>query len=160
MTAMTSSTAGPGWARTAGGDDGRRRRERAPRRTQFDRGGGGGASRDHDRIAASVAAGQTLLAGHATVLRSQPHYCDVTPPGIDKGRLVDILAQRLAVSRHEIAVLGDMGNDVEMFRRAGLAIAMGNATPEVKALSQAVTLANDADGFAAAIEQYILDDAA
>jgi len=115
-----------------------------------------GASRDHDRIAAAVAHGQEQLRGQATVLRSQPYYCDITPPGIDKGRLVELLAARLAVPREEIAVLGDMGNDVEMFRRAGFAIAMGNATPEVKALANVVTLSNDADGFAAAIDRYIL----
>jgi Cof subfamily protein (haloacid dehalogenase superfamily) len=119
-----------------------------------------GASRDHDRIAACVAAGRSALAGRATVLRSQPYYCDVTPPGIDKGRLVDLLARRLAVAREEVAVLGDMGNDVEMFSRAGLAIAMGNATPEVKALSHKVTASNDADGFAAAVDRYILGDEA
>jgi hydroxymethylpyrimidine pyrophosphatase-like HAD family hydrolase len=48
-----------------------------------------------------------------------------------------------------------MGNDVEMFRRAGFAIAMGNATPEVKALAQAVTSSNDENGFAAAIDLYL-----
>ena len=117
-----------------------------------------GASKDHDRIAAVVAAGQAALRGRASVMRSQAYYCDVTPPGIDKGRLVDLLAERLAVPREEIAVLGDMGNDVEMFRRAGFPIAMGNATPEVKALAQAITLSNDEDGFAVAIERHILGD--
>jgi Cof subfamily protein (haloacid dehalogenase superfamily) len=117
-----------------------------------------GASRDHDRVAASVAAGQATLPGRATVARSQPYYCDVTPPGINKGRLVDLLAERLGVQREKIAVLGDAGNDVEMFARGGFAIAMGNATPEVKALAQATTLANDEDGFAAAVERYILGD--
>jgi hypothetical protein len=115
-----------------------------------------GASKDHDRIATAVSVGQNALRGRATVLRSQPYYCDVTPPGIDKGRLVDLLSERLVVPRDEIAVLGDMGNDVQMFSRAGFAIAMGNATPEVKALAQAVTLSNDEDGFAAAIDRYIL----
>ena len=115
-----------------------------------------GASKDYDRIATAVSAGRDELRERATVLRSQPFYCDVTPPGIDKGRLVDLLAERLAVPRAEIAVLGDMSNDVEMFRRAGFAIAMGNATSEVKALAQAVTLSNDDDGFAAAIDRYIL----
>ena len=91
-------------------------------------------------------------------MRSQAYYCDVTPPGIDKGRLVDLLAERLAVPQEEIAVLGDMGNDVEMFRRAGFAIAMGNATPDVKALAQAITLSNDEDGFAVAIERHVLGD--
>ncbi|HTV45994.1 MAG TPA: Cof-type HAD-IIB family hydrolase [Stellaceae bacterium] len=115
-----------------------------------------GASKDHARVAKAVAAGQAALRGRATVLQSQPYYCDVTPPGIDKGRLVDLLAARLAITREEIAVLGDMGNDVEMFRRAGFPIAMGNATPEVKALARAVTASNDEDGFALAIEQHIL----
>jgi len=49
-----------------------------------------------------------------------------------------------------------MGNDVEMFARAGFAIAMGNATPEIKAKADAVTLGNDEDGFAVAIERYAL----
>jgi len=116
-----------------------------------------GASKDHDRIATAVAMGQDTLNDRATVLRSQAYYCDVTPPGIDKGRLVDLLAQRLGAPREEIAVLGDMGNDVQMFGRAGFAIAMGNATPEVKAMAEVVTLSNDEDGFAAAIDRYILD---
>ncbi len=116
-----------------------------------------GASKDHERIAAAVASGQSALHGRATVMCSQAYYCDVTPPGIDKGRLVDLLADRLAVPRDEIAVLGDMGNDVQMFARAGFAIAMGNATPEVKALAQATTSTNDEDGFALAIERYILN---
>jgi hypothetical protein len=115
-----------------------------------------GASKEHDRIAKCVATGQANLAGRATVTRSQPYYCDITPPGIDKGRLVDLLAERLGVPRNEIAVLGDMGNDVQMFARAGFAIAMGNATPEVKALAQAVSSSNDEDGFAEAVERYIL----
>ncbi len=117
-----------------------------------------GASKDHDRIGDCVLAGSAALKGQATVVRSQPYYCDVTPPGIDKGRLVDLLSHRLGVPRAEIAVLGDMGNDVEMFAHAGFAIAMGNATPEVAALAQARTLSNAEDGFAAAIDRYILSD--
>jgi hydroxymethylpyrimidine pyrophosphatase-like HAD family hydrolase len=62
------------------------------------------------------------------------------------------------VPRVEIAVLGDMGNDVEMFRRAGFPIATGNATPEVKALAQATSLSSDEDGFAVAMERHILGD--
>lgn len=115
-----------------------------------------GASKDHDRVATAVAVGQTALQGRATVLRSQAYYCDVTPPGIDKGRLVDLLAERLGAPRQEILVLGDMGNDIEMFARAGFTIAMGNATPEIKARADAVTLGNDEDGFAVAIERYVL----
>jgi hydroxymethylpyrimidine pyrophosphatase-like HAD family hydrolase len=117
-----------------------------------------GASKDHDRIATAVAAGQSALRGRATALRSQAYYCDVTPPDVDKGRLVDLLAERLGVAREDIAVLGDMGNDAQMFARAGFAVAMGNATPEIKALAHAVTLSNDEDGFALAIERHILGE--
>ena len=115
-----------------------------------------GVSHDHARVAECEAAARLALGSEATVARSQPYYCDVTPPGIDKGRLVLLLAERLRAPREKIAVLGDMGNDAEMFRQAGFAIAMGNAAPEIKALAQATTLSNDEDGFAAAIERYIL----
>ena len=118
-----------------------------------------GASDDYDRVALVERAMQQALAGRATAGRSQLYYCDVIPPGINKGRIVDLLAARLGVPREAIAVLGDMENDLEMFARAGFAIAMGNAAPEVKALAQATTLPNDEDGFAVAIERYILADA-
>jgi Cof subfamily protein (haloacid dehalogenase superfamily) len=117
-----------------------------------------GPSDDHDRIARITALLQQALAGRANVARSQGYYCDVIPPGIDKGRLIALLAQRLGVPREEILVLGDMENDLEMFRMAGFAVAMGNAADTVKRAAQAVTLSNDEDGFAAAIERYVLDD--
>lgn len=115
-----------------------------------------GASDDHGRVARVERAMQEALAGRASAGRSQAYYCDVIPPGINKGRIVDLLAQRLGLARETIAVLGDMENDLEMFARAGFAIAMGNAAPAVKARAQAATLSNEEDGFAAAIERYIL----
>ena len=116
-----------------------------------------GPSEDHDLIARVTDLLQMALAGRANAARSQPYYCDVIPPGIDKGRLVELLAARVGVPRSEILVLGDMENDLEMFRKAGFAVAMGNATDAVKEAAQAVTLSNDEDGFAAAIERYVLE---
>ncbi len=92
----------------------------------------------------------------AFVVRSQPYYLDITPPGFDKGTFVETLSQCLAIPLDAIAVLGDMDNDVAMFRKAGMSIAMGNASPEVKSQADHVTTANTEDGFAAAIEQYVL----
>jgi len=114
-----------------------------------------GPSEDHARIIRVTDELQGLLAGRASAARSQPYYCDVIPPGIDKGRLVELLGERLGVPRSEILVLGDMENDMEMFRKAGFAVAMGNATDDVKELAQAVTLSNEEDGFAAAIDRYV-----
>jgi len=116
-----------------------------------------GPSDDHDLIARVTAFLKETLAGRANAARSQPYYCDVIPSGINKGRLVALLAERLRVPREEILVLGDMENDLEMFRVAGFAVAMGNAADAVKRAAQAVTLSNDEDGVAAAIERYVLD---
>jgi hypothetical protein len=99
------------------------------------------------------------LAGRANVARSQPYYCDVIPPAIDKGRLVELLAERLGgVPRDEIMVLGDMDNDLEMFRKAGFGVAMGNASEAVMRAADVVTLSNEEEGFAAAIGRYVFGE--
>jgi Cof subfamily protein (haloacid dehalogenase superfamily) len=117
-----------------------------------------GPSNDHDRVKRVTYLMQSALAGRARAARSQPYYCDVIPPGIDKGRIVELLGERLNVPRSEILVLGDMENDLEMFRKAGFAVAMGNATDAVKREAQATTLSNEEDGFAAAIERHVFGD--
>jgi Cof subfamily protein (haloacid dehalogenase superfamily) len=117
-----------------------------------------GPSKDHPLIGRLVDLLQAALHGQAHAARSQAYYCDVIPPGIDKGRLVEFLSERLDIPRSEILVLGDMENDLEMFRKAGFAIAMGNATDEVKREADATTLANDQDGFAAAIARHVFGD--
>jgi hydroxymethylpyrimidine pyrophosphatase-like HAD family hydrolase len=57
-----------------------------------------------------------------------------------------------------IATMGDMPNDVLMFALSGLSIAMGNASPEVQRAARRVTSSNAEDGFAVAVEKYILAD--
>jgi hydroxymethylpyrimidine pyrophosphatase-like HAD family hydrolase len=91
-----------------------------------------GPSDDHAKVARVTELMQQAHAGRARAARSQAYYCDVIPHGIDKGRLVVVLAQRVGVPPSEIVVLGDMENDLEMFRKAGFAVAMGNATDAVK----------------------------
>jgi hydroxymethylpyrimidine pyrophosphatase-like HAD family hydrolase len=56
----------------------------------------------------------------------------------------------------EIATIGDMPNDVLMFKVGGLSIAMGNASKEVQAEAGAVTDTNEADGFAKAVRRFLL----
>ena len=51
-----------------------------------------------------------------------------------------------------------MENDLEMFGKAGFAVAMGNAADSVKRAAQAITLSNEEDGFAVAIERYVFGD--
>ncbi|HEX5453538.1 MAG TPA: HAD family hydrolase, partial [Stellaceae bacterium] len=117
-----------------------------------------GPSADHAKISRMVDLLRAELGGEVTVARSQPYYCDVTPPGIDKGRLIDLLAARVGAERSQIMVLGDMENDLRMFDRAGFPVAMGNADDKVKRAARATTLSNDEDGFAAAIGRYVFNE--
>jgi len=115
-----------------------------------------GSTKDFAMLAKCEAALRDALGGRASVARSQPYYLDVTPPDRDKGTFVEGLSKRLAVPLEAIAVLGDMENDLAMFGKAGLSIAMGNASAEVKRQANHVTASNADDGFALAIERYIL----
>jgi hydroxymethylpyrimidine pyrophosphatase-like HAD family hydrolase len=73
---------------------------------------------------------------------------------------IPALAKRLGIPAAEIATIGDMPNDVLMFRRSGLSIAMGNASDEVKAQASVVTDSYNNEGFAKAVEQYLLNGSA
>jgi len=115
-----------------------------------------GVSNDHDLLAAAESELQRILGETANAKRSQLYYLDVTHPEANKGNAVRLLAAAQGVSVQEVAVLGDMVNDVPMFEVAGLSVAMGNAAEEVKQLASAVTAGNDADGWAQAVDQLIL----
>ena len=95
--------------------------------------------------------------GHsANVVRSQAYYLDVTHPLANKGDALLDLVRLMAVSPTNTAVIGDGENDIDMFARAGLSIAMGNAAEEVKEAANFVTMRNDDDGVAAAIDWFVL----
>jgi Cof subfamily protein (haloacid dehalogenase superfamily) len=96
------------------------------------------------------------LAGSANIERSQAYYLDITHPLANKGEAVRLLAQQVGTTLADTVVLGDMTNDIAMFRVAGFAIAMGQAPPPVKAAAAAVTLANTEDGFAHAVRTLVL----
>ena len=88
--------------------------------------------------------------------RSQPYYLDVTNPHANKGFVIDRLSQMLSIPSQEIATIGDMPNDVPMFKRSGLSIAMGNSSQEVQNDAHYVTTSYEDEGFANAVERFIL----
>jgi hypothetical protein len=115
-----------------------------------------GVSADFEVLARCEREVRTALADNAFVARSQPYYLDVTHPLANKGTALTEIAKLLGVPLAEVAVLGDGGNDVAMFERSGLSIAMGNASPEVQQAADFVTDSNGEEGFANAIERFIL----
>ncbi|HEX7836148.1 MAG TPA: Cof-type HAD-IIB family hydrolase [Kofleriaceae bacterium] len=119
-----------------------------------------GVSEDHPRVAACEAAVQQAFGTQVSAARSQPHYLDVTHPAANKGVVIERLSHYLKIPLDRIAAIGDQPNDVRMFERAGLSIAMGNASDEVKRQAMFVTTSFADEGFANAVEQIILPRAA
>jgi Cof subfamily protein (haloacid dehalogenase superfamily) len=115
-----------------------------------------GVSQDHDAVAHVEAEIRAQLGTQVSATRSQAYYLDVTNPDANKGAVVDYLAAHFGVSHDEIAAIGDGPNDTLMFAKVGLSIAMGNGEPEVQQAATVTTAANDEDGFARAVEQYLL----
>jgi Cof subfamily protein (haloacid dehalogenase superfamily) len=115
-----------------------------------------GVSDDLDLAAACEKLAQKTLSGKASAARSQPYYLDVTHPQANKGTVVATLSKLLNIPSAQIATIGDMPNDVLMFRKSGFSIAMGNSSEEVKAAASAVTGSNENDGFAKAIRKFVL----
>jgi Cof subfamily protein (haloacid dehalogenase superfamily) len=115
-----------------------------------------GISDDLERVAACEKAARKALGDRASAARSQPYYLDVTHPQANKGVVVTTLSRRFDIPSAQIATMGDMPNDVLMFRQSGFSIAMGNASDEVKAQASVVTDSNEHEGFANAVWRFIL----
>jgi hypothetical protein len=75
---------------------------------------------------------------------------------VSKGRALEALASYLGIPLAEVMAIGDGINDIPLLSLAGLAVAMGNASDEVKAVADYVTLDVDHSGVAAAIEKFLL----
>lgn len=117
-----------------------------------------GTSDDLEAVARCEADIRRHFGEHVSAARSQAYYLDVTHPNANKGAVVRRLSELLQVPAELIATIGDMPTDVLMFALSGLSIAMGNASLEVQRTARRVTASNTEDGFAEAVEKYILPD--
>jgi Cof subfamily protein (haloacid dehalogenase superfamily) len=115
-----------------------------------------GVSDDFDAVERASQAARERFGGEVSAARSQPYYLDVTHPDANKGAVVKWLAARYDMPLKRIATIGDMPNDVLMFAHSGLSIAMGNADREVQRAARHVTATNEQEGFARAVERWIL----
>lgn len=82
---------------------------------------------------------------------------EVNAKGVNKGKALLMLGKILGIKREEIVAFGDGLNDTVMLQEVGFGIAMDNAIEAVKAAADEVTLSNDEEGVAVAIEKYVLD---
>ena len=93
-----------------------------------------------------------------TVCGAGRYSFEVNSTGVSKGKAVEILASYLGVEREDILCIGDNENDIFMIQYAGIGVAMGNAIPKLKEISDYITDTNYNDGVAKAIKKFVLDN--
>lgn len=91
-----------------------------------------------------------------TIVRSTPYFLEFLDTRVNKGAGVLEVAKRLGLTPDHVICVGDAGNDLAMIEVAKLGVAMGNATEEVKAIADYITLSNEEDGVAHVMEKFML----
>ena len=90
-----------------------------------------------------------------TVVQTAAFYLEVIPKVINKGQGIRDICKVLGIGTEEVITFGDAENDIPMLRAAGMGVAMGNAAQAVKEVADMVTLSNNDDGIAAALEKLL-----
>jgi hypothetical protein len=97
----------------------------------------------------------TLFAGRMRFVRSYPRFVEGIPLDVSKGHALARLTDHLGIPLGETIGIGDNDNDLEMVARAGLGVAMGNASPAVKAAADYVAPPVDEEGVVEVIERFV-----
>ncbi|RAG86512.1 hydrolase [Streptacidiphilus pinicola] len=103
-----------------------------------------------DELAAAVA---EAAGGLVTVVLAGQGFVELLPLGLSKATGLALASARLGTTKDRTVAFGDMPNDVPMFRWVGHAVAMANAHPELKAIADEITLSNEEEGVAVALER-------
>ncbi|MHB1209181.1 MAG: Cof-type HAD-IIB family hydrolase [Acidimicrobiales bacterium] len=115
-----------------------------------------GVSDDSEASAAAAAVLNKHFDKSVSATRSQSYFLDVTHLDANKGSVVRFLSNEYDVAPDDIVTIGDMFNDVSMFTESGFSIAMGNADDGVQKAASVVTKSNADEGFAHAVNTFIL----
>ena len=115
---------------------------------------------DPDKLMQTEAELSLRLQGRISVYRSEPYFLELVPLGIDKARSLAVLLERLGLTREEMVAMGDGYNDLSMIRFAGMGVAMANAQEPVRKAADDITLSNDEDGVAVAVEKLFFSNEA
>ena len=94
------------------------------------------------------------LGDRMDIFRSAPFFLELVPKGIDKAKSLSRLLTKINLTPADMIAFGDGYNDLSMLKLAGMGVAMENAAPEVRAEADYVTLSNEEDGVAAALEHF------
>ncbi|MEQ4922299.1 sugar-phosphatase [Proteus hauseri] len=90
-----------------------------------------------------------------SILRSAPYFIEILNTNVNKGSAVQKIAEHLKITPEKIMCIGDQENDLAMLKYAALGVAMGNAPDSIKNIAKFVTLSNEENGVAVAINKFI-----
>ena len=99
-----------------------------------------------------------ILGDRMDIFRSAPFFLELVPKGIDKAKSLLRLLSKINLTPADMIAFGDGYNDLSMLKLAGMGVAMQNAAPEVRAEADYITLSNEEDGVAAALEHFCKKD--
>lgn len=114
-----------------------------------------GTGNDLDMIGACESELNQATTLPISITRSQPHYIDVTHRSADKGTAAVVIAMAEGIELEDLAVIGDSPADIPMFRIAGLSVAMGQASEDVRQTASEVTSTNRDNGVASLIDRLL-----
>ena len=80
---------------------------------------------------------------------------DLIADGNSKAAGMQAIIDHFGIRQQDTIAFGDGDNDIEMLEFAGIGVAMGNATPEVKAAADVITEDNGHDGVAVFLEKLL-----
>jgi hypothetical protein len=115
-----------------------------------------GVSKDFDAVEACEQSIKVQFEDSLSVTRSQVQYVDITHARANKGSAVEAIAEAMNIPLKQVATIGDAENDIQMFHKSGISIAMGQSMAEVRRAALQTTLSNSDDGLAFAIDSLLL----
>lgn len=98
----------------------------------------------------------TQINGKARLVQALDDALEMLPTGASKGKALKLVLKDLGIDAKDVLAIGDGENDIEMIELAGIGVAMGNASPKLKAVAKHQVASNDADGVAEALERFAL----
>lgn len=112
-----------------------------------------GSSSESDRVVEEL---QQKFAGRLFAVKSVDEYVEIINVGVNKATAIEMLLQKLGMTKDEVMAIGDSNNDLPMLKAAGHSVAMGNANAAVKSVCDYVTTDCASSGVAKAIYDYVL----
>ncbi len=110
----------------------------------------------YDEVQPVMSAFSAKYAGKLVFNSSNTLLIEAVSEGCTKGEAVEFVANRNGIKQEEVICMGDALNDASMIKWAGLGVAVGNATDDLKELADEITVSCDEDAVGYIIKKYCL----